>query len=242
MPAAALLPAAIIGSGAISAIGSIAGANAAAGAQEQAANTATQAQLQMFDTSKGELQPYIDAGTTGLNKLTANLDSIAAPINMDQATLEATPGYEFALSQGLKANANSAASRGLGVSGAATKGGEAFATGLASGTYQQQFNNALANKQLALNTYLAPAQVGEAAASSLAGNATQTGSNVGANITGAGNAAAASDIATGNAVGGASNSLVAGLLANQLYGNNTGAAKGIYSGTPTLTANGLVYN
>lgn len=62
------------------------------------------------------------------------------PGRMDQATLEATPGYQFALSQGLKATQNSAAARGLGVSGAAMKGAAAYATGLADNTYQQQFN------------------------------------------------------------------------------------------------------
>jgi hypothetical protein len=242
MPAAALLPAAIIGSGLIGGVSSAIGANSAASAQKSAAQQATQTQMDMFNTAKGELQPFIDAGTTGLNDLTANIDSLAAPINMDQATLEQTPGYQFALTQGLKANANSAASRGLGVSGAETKGGEAFATGLASGTYQQQFNNALANKQQALSTYLAPIQIGEGAASSLAGNATQTGSNIGQNITGAGNAQGASDIAAGNAAGGASNALVASILAQGLFGNTGGATKGIYSGTPTVTANGLVYN
>lgn len=68
-----------------------------------------------------------------------------APAQMTQAQLEATPGYQFNLSQGLAATQNSAAARGLGVSGAALKGAATFATGLADSTYQQQFNNQLAN-------------------------------------------------------------------------------------------------
>ena len=218
---------AIIGSALIGGASTALGASSAASAQKAAAKQATTAQMSMFNTAKTGLDPYINAGTAGLNKLTANVDALAAPINMDQATLEATPGYQFNLAQGFKANANSAASRGLGVSGAENKGGEAFASGLASGTYQQQFQNALANKQQALNTYLAPVQVGENAASSLAGNATQTGSNIGSNITGAGNATAASDIAAGNAGAGVGNSLVASLLAQQQFGANAGS-KGIY--------------
>ena len=63
------------------------------------------------------------------------------PTRMDQATLEATPGYQFALSQGLKSVQNSASARGLGVSGAAMKGAADYATGLADNTYQKQFAN-----------------------------------------------------------------------------------------------------
>ena len=65
--------------------------------------------------------------------------SAAAPGSMNEAELVKTPGYQFALSQGLQAAQNSAAARGLGVSGAALKGAATFATGLADNTYQNQF-------------------------------------------------------------------------------------------------------
>ena len=60
-----------------------------------------------------------------------------------QAELEATPGYKFARDQGLQAVQNSAAARGLGVSGAALKGAASYATGLADQTYGAQFTRAL---------------------------------------------------------------------------------------------------
>lgn len=60
-----------------------------------------------------------------------------------QAALEQTPGYQFALNQGLKSVQSGAAARGLGVSGASMKGAANYAQGLASQTYQQQFQNAL---------------------------------------------------------------------------------------------------
>jgi hypothetical protein len=62
------------------------------------------------------------------------------PPQMTQTELEATPGYQFTLAQGLKATAGSAAARGLGVSGAALKGAAGYATGLANSTYKDQFN------------------------------------------------------------------------------------------------------
>jgi hypothetical protein len=64
----------------------------------------------------------------------------SAPGQMTQAELAATPGYQFTLNQGLQAVQNSAAAKGLGVSGAALKGAADYATGLADSTYQTQFN------------------------------------------------------------------------------------------------------
>ena len=69
-----------------------------------------------------------------------------------QAALEATPGYQFELAQGLQATQNSAAARGLGVSGAAMKGAADYATGLASKNYQQQFQDAMAGGQATQST------------------------------------------------------------------------------------------
>jgi hypothetical protein len=60
---------------------------------------------------------------------------------MTEAELVQTPGYQFNLSQGLRAAQNSAAARGLGVSGAALRGAANYATGLADSTYQNQFAN-----------------------------------------------------------------------------------------------------
>src|SRR5215469_83604 len=76
------------------------------------------------------------------------------PGQMTQAELEATPGYQFTRDQGLKAVQNSAAARGLGVSGAAMKGAADYATGLADKTYVDQFNVAQQrySDALALNT------------------------------------------------------------------------------------------
>jgi hypothetical protein len=62
------------------------------------------------------------------------------PGQMTQAELEQTPGYQFDLSQGLKAVQSAAAARGLGVSGASLKGAGTYATGLANKTYLDQFN------------------------------------------------------------------------------------------------------
>ena len=59
---------------------------------------------------------------------------------MTQAQLEQTPGYQFTKQQGLQAVQNSAAARGLGISGASMRGAADYATGLANRTYKDQFN------------------------------------------------------------------------------------------------------
>jgi hypothetical protein len=67
--------------------------------------------------------------------------------NPTQQGLEQTPGYQFTLDQGLKSAQNAAAARGLGVSGAALKASDTYATGLANSTYNQQLQNAINTNQ-----------------------------------------------------------------------------------------------
>jgi hypothetical protein len=145
------LPAAIIGSGVLSAGAGLFGANKAASSSDKAAQIAQQ----QYQTTRGDLSPYNQAGQAVLPQLNALATSGPTgggpdyvsmaynnylPGNMTQAQLEATPGYQFTQQQGLKAVQSNAAARGLGVSGAALKGAAAFATGLADNTYKDQFN------------------------------------------------------------------------------------------------------
>ncbi len=207
---------AIIGSAIVGGIANVVGATSAAKAQTQSAQAATDAQLQMFHEAQKNLVPYSDIGQASENALIRAMPGLVSPITMDQATLEATPGYKWNLAQGLKGVYNSASARGLGASGAALKGAGAYATGLADSTYQNQFSNALANKQMALSSLMAPVSIGESAAAGVGNAAVQTGSNVGSNIIGAGNARAASDIAIGNQFGGVGNSLAMAMMGKQL--------------------------
>lgn len=157
------------------------------------------------------------------------LNDLIKPISMTEADLVNTPGYKFTLGQGEKAVENAASARGLGISGAAIKGGAEFATGLADKTYQERFANALANKQMAWQALAGTAGLGETAAAGLGTGAIQTGANIGSNVIGAGNAQAGADIAGANAATGFGNSLVAALLQQQkLAGSGGGASGGVY--------------
>lgn len=176
-----------------------------------------------YNNAANSLNPYISAGNSAESQLMSQLPSLTAPINMDEATLEATPGYQFTLNQGLQSVQNSAAAQGLASSGSALKGAAQYATGLADTTYQQQFNNALANKNFALSAYGVPINAGESAASSLGGVA----ANAAGNITGAGE----TDTNAYN---------TAGANLNALLGSGVGSSLGaVGSAANTLTGSAL---
>src|SRR4051812_36210244 len=157
--AAATAGAAVLGAGA-----SLYGSSQASGA----AKDASKLQLDMYNRTRADLAPYAGMGNEAMSNALALANSGRTgggpdfvsqawgmfPGQMTQAQLEQTPGYQFDLSQGLKATQSAAAARGLGVSGASLKGAATYATGLADKTYQSQFN--IAQKRfddtLSLNT------------------------------------------------------------------------------------------
>lgn len=225
-----MVAAAIIAAGVVTAGASAIGSSNAAGAQTQAAQDATNAQLNMYNQTKAGLQPYNTGGQADFSRLNKLINSpayINGPSLSESAT-RATPGYQFNLNQGLKATQNSAAARGLGVSGAAMKGAAQYATGLADSTYQNQFADRVTNQTNAYNRLLGGATIGENAGAQTGAFATQTGTNIGNNIIGAGNAQAASSIATGNAIGSVGSSVGNLYLTNALLKNNGGS--GLFGG------------
>lgn len=234
---------AIIGAGALSAGASMFGASKAADAQESAANNATQAQMEMFNTARGELQPFIDAGSGEISQLRdfINPSNSSSPLSTllklttpgadMTSTLEQTPGFQFANTYGQKAVRNALAARGLnGPGGALAKASSQYAEGLAQNTWQSVVNNLLGTFNAGVTPMQNLVNTGAGAAGTLTGAATQTGGQVGSNIIGAGNAAAGADIAGANAVGSLGNSVTNAVLLNKLLGSNSGAP-GLY-GTP----------
>lgn len=218
----AVVAAAIVGAGVASAGASLIGSSNAASAQENAANQASATQMAMYRRTRADLLPFQGAGKHATAMLMHRLPSLTTPVRMDEATLQRTPGYQFNLTQGLKAVQNAAAARGLGMSGAALKGASAYATGLADSTYQNQFANAVTNKELPYNMLTGVASLGENAAAQTGSMGTTTAGNVGNNLIGAGNAAAAADMAGANAIGGAASSIPNALITQSLLGNGGG--------------------
>lgn len=230
------LTTAVVGAGVLGAGASIYAANTAASAQKKAAQQATTVEQNAINQTQANEQPFINAGQSALgqlqtltgtnpggNPLTAPL---TAPFQPTQAQLEATPGYQFTLGQGLKSTQNSYAAQGLANSGSALKGAAQFATGLADTTYQQQFGNYLTQNAQIANILQNQVNTGAGAAGTTGQLTNQAAANIGSNAIGAGNAQAAASIASGNAVGQAPvNSLLTYALANNsgIFGQNSGA-------------------
>lgn len=159
-------------------MGSIFGAGKAADAVKDSAKDARKFQMMMYDKAMAQLQPYIDFGKQGMSAFQDRLDDLTKPFNPTMADLENTPGYKFALDQGLKATQNKYSAGGLGVSGAAIKGAADYAEGLAGTTYQNAFNNDLAQKSQIYNMLYNPVQLGANASAGAAGQAMQVGTNL----------------------------------------------------------------
>lgn len=239
---------AIIGGSVIGAGASILGSSNAANAQTNAAQAAIAQQNQMYAKNQAVLNPFIQGGQGQIANQQALLDpnNQSGPLAALQkltnpgadmsAELAQTPGYQFNLSQGLRAANNQLAARGLGGSGGAVaKGATNFAEGLAGNTWQSvvaalqnQFNSQTGAGQNLINS-------GVQAGSSLANVGTSTANANSGALIGAGNAQAASSNAIGSAIGGVGNSLGSAALLQQLTGGgNAGSAGGVYQGASSV--------
>ncbi len=227
-----MVAAAVVGGAVVGGVAS----NMAAGKQADAAENAADMSAESAEKMRQDLAPYTALGQAAINPLWEAMGftsdgagnygvnpgaGINQRFSFGAQDLARTPGYQFALSQGLKGTNNAMASQGLGLSGAQMKGLSSFATGLADQTYGDQFNRALStfntnyqvdanrinNLQSMLNTgQNSAAQTGQAAI---------TGANNAGNyLTQAGNAQAAGIAGIGQA---ANNGVNNYMLYNALY-------------------------
>lgn len=209
-----------------------------AGATKDATNASIAAQQQAQQSQQALNAPYAAIGTgapgaggapgsTGAISQYQNLLGLgpSGTAGIEQA-LSATPGYQFAKSQGLQATENSASAAGLGLSGNTLQALDSFSTGLADSTYQQ----ALGNAQNAVT-------IGQNAAAGTGSGILQTGANIGSTLVNQGNTLAGIDANTiagiTKAGGNAANQYI---TANTLAGlNSTGGGfnTGAYQGDLT---------
>lgn len=190
-------------------------------AQVQAQQAAIAEQKRQYEQTRGDLAGYRNLGSNASADLQSRLPFLTSPIAMDQEALEKTPGYQFARTQGLKATQNSAAARGLGVSGAALKGAASFATGLADNTYQNQFNNENVNRTNAYNRLKGLVDTGANAAAMTGQFGANAANQISSSATGIGNAEAAGYNKIGNAVTGGVNNLSGYAMYQGMYGRPT---------------------
>lgn len=227
-----MVAAAVVGSAVVGGVAS----NMAAGKQADAAGNAADMSAEAAQQMRSDLSPYTQLGQKAINPLWGamgyNLDADGNPVidpnaalqqrfNFNPQDLANTPGYQFALTQGLKGTNNALASQGLGLSGAQAKGLSSFATGLADQTYGDAYNRALSsfntNYQVAannVNNLQNVLNVGQNSAAQ-SGQAAVTGANNAGNyLTQQGNAQASGIAGIGQAANSGVNNY---MLYNALY-------------------------
>jgi len=213
------MPWAVAAAAGIGAVGSIVGgAESASGA-----NAAAAVQQQALNWQETNAQPFVNAGQTAIPGVQNLLGLGPQGTAGIMAQLQQMPGYQFTLGQGLNAVQNSMASQGLGVSGNALRGAAQYATGLASQTYQNQFNNMLGLAQLGANTTVGAGSNINTASGQL-GAAQQNAAN-----------------ALGSGISGAANNASSAVLMNSLL-SNQGSGSSLFGGGATTVDPGTIAN
>ena len=177
----------IIGGG-LSLLGGAMGADASRGAantQAEAADRATAQQAAQLAQQRADLQPWRTSGESANNKLSALMG-----MNGEDPTaqLQATPGYQFRLNEGMKGVENSASARGSLLSGGTLKALQKYGQDFATNEYQNQFNR--------LNSM---SSAGQSAAAGQGAASQAFGAGQAQNTMGAGNALAAGQVGSANA-------------------------------------------
>lgn len=222
-------------------------AKSAAGQQAAAAQQAAAQAAAQYQQTRGDLMPYNVAGQQAaqyLNGIAFNLPSLVhafAPGGLTfqptQAQLEATPGYQWTLGQGLQSVANSNAAQGRGISGAALKGAANYATGLANNTlalnqqiFQQNLANQLSPLYGQLSAYQDIANRGENAAAQTGQQGVQATQNANNALMSGASASAAGTVGQANALSSGLSTLGSlptnYLLYNQLFNGGGGLLGG----------------
>lgn len=240
-----MVAAAVIGGSVLGAGASAYAAKKGAKAQTEAANQANDTQLQMYNQTREDQMPWMKLGKTSLAQLGdmmkpngqlmknyGEADPTLKQHNFGMADFNADPGYQFRMSQGLKALQNNAAARGGMASGNAMKALIGYGQGLASdeysnaysrfnnnnainaANYMDRFNRYNANQSNAFNRLSGLAGTGQQTAQSLGSAGQNYATNFGQNVQNAGMARASGYQGQANAFNGLINNGM------QIYGMN----------------------
>ena len=189
--AGAVVGSAVIGAGA---------SKSAASTQAAAADRSAEVQREIFERQVELQQPWLKAGEEALNRLRP-LAMEYTPFGMQQ--FQSDPGYQFRMSEGMKALERGAAARGGLLSGATLRGTQRFGQELASQEYQNAFNRYQAERAARLQPLQSLAGVGQTTAQQLSGEAGQMGANVGQAMQAGAAARASGYVGQANALTGA---------------------------------------
>jgi hypothetical protein len=172
-------------------------AGKAASTQAEAADRSAEVQREIFERQVELQQPWLKAGEEALNKLTP-LATQYTPFGMQQ--FQADPGYQFRMSEGMKALERGAAARGGLLSGSTLRATQRFGQDLASQEYQNAFNRYGIERERRLGPLQSLAGVGQTTSQQLSSQAGQMGANVGNMMTSSAAARASGYVGQANAL------------------------------------------
>jgi hypothetical protein len=203
------IAAAIIGGAAALGGGYLAsrGASSAANTQADAANRASDTQLQMFNTVNDQQRPYREAGYTSLGDIMSRFGAggqFGRAPTREEIMGNLAPNFDFARETGSGAVTNMANAMG-GLGGNSLAEISRWNTGFAGDQYQRAFENYNTNQTNIFNRLASIAGLGQTAGSNSTTGASTFGGNIANAQMGAGNALAAGQVGAANAWGGALN-------------------------------------
>lgn len=170
----------------------------AAEIQGASADRATELQASMYRQARQDAAPQRQLGYDAVNQLSELLKSGALTREFSAGDLTSEPGYQFGLQQGQRGIENSAAARGMGLSGAALKAASRFNNDYAGTKYNEAFNRFQTSQSNKFNPLMQLAGAGAVANQQVNASGQNYANQAGQNIIGAGNAQAASRIQQGN--------------------------------------------
>jgi hypothetical protein len=207
------------------------GSQKAAEQQTQAQQAAIAAQMQMFQQVMGQVSPYTQFAQNSMGMLSAAMPQLTSQPTMQDAMN--TPGWEFALGQGLESTQSGFAAKGLASSGSAIRGAGQYERGLAQQMILPWLQQLQANKLQAYNMLYGPVATGADVTKTLMGQTTQTGANIATNLGNIGQAQAAGTMSgyggIASALTNAPASVMQGMMINKLMAGN---AAGTSPATP----------
>lgn len=195
--------------------------SSAANTEANAANQASQVQQNIYNQTRSDLSPFLNAGQGALSQLSSllgiNGGTGAGPNDSAlYSALQNYPGYNFSMQQGLQAVNQSGAARGLLNSGATIKNATQYGQGLAQSTLGSYLSNLLSVGQL-----------GENAGSITGSTGASAGNSIGNSLISAGNAAGSGQLGSSLALtGGINGALNSSLLGYQLSQSGAGGNGG----------------
>jgi len=199
------------------------GAAAAGDASTAASMYATDEQRRQYELTRADQAPWMEQGAAAINQLGEGVLSGEMSRPFEASDMETDPGYQFRLSEGIKALDRSASAGGALASGGALKGITRFGQDFASNEYQNAYNRYTNQQATKYNQLANLAGVGQTSAQQLGQAGQAYAGNIGNiamnNAANQGNAAIAGANAQASAYQGWGNALSSGITAlGQYYG------------------------